>query len=738
MSITEFSKPIFDRFLDSIDFIGLLLILWNGKWILIYIAFVFYGIGCIHILLKPPIYKGEALIQIETKSSGFAAITDLSDKFLSNSSVPTEIEVFKAKKITISAIEKFLLNIEVKPNTMSFFGDFIFNTHNFSDDLWEPFFLNYFDYFSKFAWGGEKLLVNSFNVPVWLFGKEFTVTVISDEEYLLKFNGKKVKEGKIGVDYYLKDIGVDINIKKIVGRKGASFTLIHHNPVVTLKEISESIIINEERQNSGILKVSKLGEDKQQIANILDYMLATYQRQNIEYNSIEASKSIEFIAKQLPDAESNVRRAEDELYNYKLNNEIVNLDVKMKVILEDVQQTERKLEELKLLEFELLEKFSKTEFVYRQFIHKRETLAQRIEELERELAKIPTEQFNMYRLQRDVKLYEEIYIELLNKHESLKIVQAGTSGSIRVIDPATVHPTPVLPQKYVFMGFDIFLICLIYSASGFIACCAWLIFMGRVVSGIDTVEQMQNEGFNVYNSILYDSAQLKLTHNKTNKPSILSLHSPSSLSVEALKSIRTTILHDLLSSDNKLIMIAGPTSGVGKSFVAKNISALLANMGLKVLLVDADMRLGYLHNTFNADAKKGLSTYLLGDESIEDIVIKTDIVGLDLITRGGETKKSADLLESQKFIDFCKTVTELYDYVIIDTPPILSLADASIVGKQAGITVMVVRQNTTFLKEINAATKKLGALNVHVAGYVLNGVQKKSKDGRSNISYEYN
>ena len=196
----------------------------------------------------------------------------------------------------------------------------------------------------------------------------------------------------------------------------------------------------------------------------------------------------------------------------------------------------------------------------------------------------------------------------------------------------------------------------------------------------------------------------------------------------------------MMEAKNNVVMISGPAPGIGKSFVSVNFAAVMAKSGQKVLLVDADMRKGYLQQHFNLPWMNGLSDMLSGKQPIADVIKKTDIDSLDVITRGQVPPNPSELLMHARFSEFVDWATNEYDLVLIDTPPVLAVTDPSIVGALAGTTLMVGRFGKNTAKEIEVARHRFNMAGVEVKGFILNAVEKKASSsygyGYYNYSYE--
>jgi len=184
----------------------------------------------------------------------------------------------------------------------------------------------------------------------------------------------------------------------------------------------------------------------------------------------------------------------------------------------------------------------------------------------------------------------------------------------------------------------------------------------------------------------------------------------------------------MIEADNNLLIISEPSPEVGKSFISANLAVILAESGKKVLLIDGDMRKGYLHKLMALKPEQGLSEYLSGQESLEGIIKPTGVADFDMITRGAIPPNPSELLMHKNFSHLNDAVRTRYDIVIIDTPPVLAVTDAAIIGGYGGTLLLVTRYGQNTLKEIAYTRQRLEQNGIDVKGVVFNGIVKKSSN----------
>jgi len=182
----------------------------------------------------------------------------------------------------------------------------------------------------------------------------------------------------------------------------------------------------------------------------------------------------------------------------------------------------------------------------------------------------------------------------------------------------------------------------------------------------------------------------------------------------------------MLEARNKVLMITSPTPSVGKSFVSSNLAAVIAQTGQRVLLIDADMRRGYLHTLFGMAPRHGLSDALASGLSLAEISNRTEQKNLHFISAGFSAPNPSELLMHDNFSRLLREAEKLYDFIIIDTPPVLAVTDAVLVAQQSGTNLLVARFGLSTSSQIDASKRRLAQNGVLLKGVILNAVKRKA------------
>ena len=190
--------------------------------------------------------------------------------------------------------------------------------------------------------------------------------------------------------------------------------------------------------------------------------------------------------------------------------------------------------------------------------------------------------------------------------------------------------------------------------------------------------------------------------------------------LESLRNFRAALQLSMPDASNPVVLISGPTTGVGKSFVAANIASLVGAAKRRVLLIDADLRKGSLHERFRYSRAPGLSDVVAGTHSLDEAIKRGVVPGLDFIAMGSVVPDPGELLLQPALAELIEQLASRYDMVVIDGPPLLPVADALVLGRLAGTVFLVARSGVTTIAELDESARRLEHAHIDVRGVVLN------------------
>lgn len=712
---------------DEIDLLALAGTLWDGRWLILGVTMIATMLGVIYALLAEPVYRADAMVQVEQKSGGLPGMSEITEMFGSESAAVTEIELIKSRAVMGETVDSLHLDIEIEPVQVPIIGNFLSRHASYGPDgLAEPWWS------SNYAWGGEKLEITHFEVPRATYGDEYMLRVTDSGWVLKNESGTEVLSGVEGEQ---ADNGShSLFIQAIKARPGTRFALIKRDRLAKIIELQEGIGATEMGKDSGIIVLSYPHPTPARAKAVLNSITQTYVRNNVERNSAEASSSLEFLKQRLPDVRKDLEEAEAKLNEYQVEVESVNVTAEAQAVLNQIVELEKNISTLQLQKAEIERKFTSSHPNYKAWQAQMAELQERKKELDNRISKLPVTQQKVVRLTRDVKVGNEIYLQMLANIQELDIVRAGTVGNVRVIDDAAVNVSePVKPKKSLLVA-----VCFLLGA---ILSSGYVLLRAMLNKGVETPEQIEGIGIPVYATVplSQEQSKLNLLLRKGRAASrkgihLLALDNPADLAIEALRGLRTSLHFAMMDAPNNILMISSPSPNVGKSFVSANFAAVFAQSGKRVLVVDADLRRGSMHNQFGMDRNLGLSEVLSRQVELKDTIRETNVEGLHFISRGAAPPNPSELLMSSGFERFIEAVKSDYDLIIIDTPPILAVTDAAIVGRHAGTSMMVVRFEMNPAKEIELTKTRFEQNGVEIKGAVFNAVERKS---RTEANYGY-
>lgn len=700
---------------DEIDIGRLFGTVLEARWWVLGITAVFALLAVIYVLFATPIYKADALVQIE-QNAGNSLVNDINSA-LSNKppASAAEMQLIQSRLVMGQTVDDLNLDISVAKNTFWLFGAGWDRLHGRQNDT---------------------VKVSSFALPAGMGKDTFTLEVLSPTQYQLTSDNGFSAKGQVGQP--LEKAGISITVDAIKAQVGDTFTVTKYSTLGMINQLQGNLTVAENGKDTGVLSLSYTGEDKDQIRAILDSITRNYLEQNVQRKSEEAAKSLKFLAEQLPDVRTRLDDAENKLNAYRQQQDSVDLSLEAKSVLDTMVNIDAQLNELTFKEAEISKLYTKAHPAYRTLLEKRKTLEDEKARLNGRVTQMPKTQQEIVRLTRDVESGQQVYMQLLNKQQELKITEASTVGDVRIVDSAITQPGIVKPQKALIVLGSIIL--------GLILSIVGVLLRSLFNRGIESPAVLEEAGLSVYASIPLSEWQksrdnatvLGVKGARRNKQSqLLAVGNPTDLAIEAIRSLRTSLHFAMMQASNNVLMLTGVSPSIGKTFVCANLAAVISQTNKRVLLIDCDMRKGYTHELLGTTNVNGLSDVLSGVGDISRCTQKTSVPNFDLIPRGQVPANPSELLMSDRFGELVKWASQNYDLVLIDTPPILAVTDAAIVGRHAGTTLMVARYAVNTLKEVETSMSRFEQNGIHVRGVILNSIFRRAAGYQDYGYYEY-
>lgn len=669
----------------------------------------FTVIAVLYALMATPIYQANALIQVEQKQ-GNAILSSLSQMLPDGQlqSAP-EISLLQSRMILGKTVDDLNLQTQVEKEYFPIIGkgiSRILNNKNESIKI-------------------DKLYIERKEDST---DPEIIITIKDDKHFTVEGDGFKVD----GIKGEMLDKDkLRILITEINAEPGASFEVKYLSRLKAINNLLEAFNVSDQGKDTGMLGLTLTGTDPNLISKTLNSIANNYLEQNVERQAAQDAKSLDFLNQQLPKVRADLDIAEDKLNSYRKEKDSVDLSMEAKSVLDQIVNVDNQLNELTFREAEISQLYTKEHPTYKALIEKRQTLQQEKTKLNKRVSGMPSTQQEVLRLSRDVESGRAVYLQLLNRQQELSIAKSSAIGNVRIVDDSITDPKPIKPKKI--------LICIIGFILGLFFSVALIMLRFLLRRGIESPEQLEEMGINVYASIpvsewlLKASDKRKRKNNESDK--LLAVENPTDLAVEAIRSLRTSLHFAMLEAKNNVLMISGASPNAGKTFVSTNLAATISLANKSVLFIDADLRKGDVHKMLGNEGKSGLSDILSGQANVEETIISVPDGQFDYIGRGQVPPNPAELLMHPRFEKLLAWASAKYDLVIIDTPPILAVTDAAIIGRYAGTTLLVARFESNTVKEIEVSITRFEQSGVNVKGCILNGVVKKAS---SYYGYGYN
>lgn len=705
---------------DDIDLGKLVGELIDHRKLIISITALFTLIAIIYALFATPVYQADAMVQVEEKQAN-AILSNLSQMLPDSQpqSAP-EIALLQSRMILGKTVDDLNLQTLVSEKYFPLFGE---------------------------GWAkltGQK--PHSISVSRFYVGEkdnndetDAILKVLDSKNYIITGENFELK-GTVGE--LVEGNGVSVKINEIDAPIGTEFKISSITKLKAISDLQKIFSVADQGKDTGILSLTITGEDPVLIKKILNSISENYLAQNIARQAAQDQKSLEFLNQQLPKVRSDLDNAEDRLNAYRRQNDSVDLSLEAKSVLDQIVNVDNQLNELTFRESEISQLYTKEHPTYKALLEKRKTLQDEKGKLNKRVSSMPETQQEILRLSRDVESGRAVYMQLLNRQQELNIAKSSAIGNVRIIDNAVTQPKPVKPKKVLIVIVGLVL-------GGFVSI-GFVLFRVFLRRGIESPEQLEELGINVYASIPVAEAVAEKALQKSSwkrksveeYSSFLAIDNPADLAIEAIRGLRTSLHFAMMEARNNVLMISGASPNAGKTFVSTNLAAVIAQTGKKVLLIDTDMRKGYTHRLFNVSNDNGLSDVLSGKIEIENAVKPVKDIGLDFISRGMVPPNPAELLMHRRFGELIEWASKNYDIIVLDTPPILAVTDAAVIGNYAGTTLLVARFEQNTVKEIEVSFKRFDQSGVAVKGCILNGVVKKASSyygyGYNHYGYLYN
>ena len=729
---------------DEIDLITLLFAILRGWKTIVFFAVLGLIIGILYSRYVNPTFKSDALLQIEENSKGAAALgADISELIGTRvSKAEAEAELIRSRMILEPVVNLLHLRIQLSDPSIGFMDRI--QRDSISTQINKP------EGVSLKTEDGEAQ-VSQFNVSQEYLNQKFILTR-SSTGFVLS-NGFDDFKGNIGQSHQFR--GTDGQIQITVNNlpvDGYPINITKQSLKMQTDNLNKVLSVTEKGKLTGILELSMTGANQQQTSLILKQIVLSYFNQNQSRGSEETTKTINFMETQIPVLKKKLENSETIFNNFRKKYGTIDVSKEAELLLTENSNIDIQLNELKLKKADLTTYYTEEHPLVIQINEQLQVLSNRKRDIDSTIEGLPEIQQEFLQLSADTAINREIYLSLLKNYEQLKIVKAGQIGYARIIDLPISTFKAVAPKKLMIM--------IITTLLGAMLGTMLVLLKNMLRNVVKDPERLEAKtGVPVVATVPRSPLLTRLRQNKKAPNRLLAYVDNNSLSYEAIKSLRTNLMFGMpvqgrAGQRAKVILITGESPGVGKSFISSNLTEVFAQLDKKVLIIDADMRLGELHKMFSMSQDNGLGDYLSQDmthllkdntqvskvvasqevNNLASFIHPTGIDNIDFMPRGQHPRNPASLLANGSFEHLMTELNLHYDYIIIDSPPILAASDAMILSQYADKVLMVARYDKSIEGQVVYAINQMNKANIKVDGIILNDVEQGLL---SKYSYHY-
>lgn len=762
---------------DEIDLKDLFKTVMKYKYIIAFFAIIFAIASAVFAYTKPSIYSSFATIELQEDSNKWSPDDALKQAFSGGSvNVENQIEILKSKSLADRALKD--LNLKTRYFTVK-----NYRTKEYYNN--SPFIV-----IDKVL--DDTVYGTTFNLtpvdeesfrleikPISKFSKRGILALLGVqplEDYeLITYD----KVHKYGEDIVSQWFTLNITKLSLLENEEYSFTFVH--PSIASGVYLSDLSVSQVSELSSILRVSIEDNVSLRASDLLNSLFKAYLEQEIERKSEVANLSLDFIDNQLEEINKKLKTSETDLESYKESNDVISLSDKAKTVSTQLVDYESKIQELNIEENILnnlfqyisnnqnlaglsvgsitfadpalailikslheqasqkeallldytelhpeVKKFSQTIATLRRQIvaslknnlkqleQRKASLNGLIHKYQKSIETLPKQERELTRLTRHFSVNEKVYSYLLEKRAETAILKSSTISNARILDIALNFSKPIKPKRVLIVLVGLILGIIVGLAYAFLR-----EFFNNTIKNTEEIEKYSS--IPIYGVIPF---------NKNKKTT--------SIFAEAFRSIRTNLQFLPQNESSRIISVTSSVSGEGKTTIVAKLGEIISQTNKKVIVLDLDLRKASVHKEFDLPNNIGMSNYLTGQNSLNEVIKKTSNEFVDVITTGPLPPNPSELILNENMKNILDELKKSYDYILIDTPPVGLVTDALILMNYSDITFTIVRANYTrkeFIKNLDRLAKEHSHNHV---GMILNGVEIGDKYGYGyGVSYGY-
>ena len=459
------------------------------------------------------------------------------------------------------------------------------------------------------------------------------------------------------------------------------------------------------RAGSAVLEISYFTRNASKGINVLNFANELFINKNIEAESEQARKALNFIDERVEMVREDLEREKTKLNDFRKINSTLDVDLEIQNIIKTLSALE---EEINLTDIEISNanrSYTNINPIFLELQNKREVLVGQKAEINKKIKDLPSSQQNYIDLFRSIEITEQLYNELLNRRLVFSITEASTLGNFRVIDEAYLDSV-VSPQLSIIP---------IVTFLAIILSCLIAIYRGMFFLKLSNPAEIADNG--IYTNILGVVPQIDQDEYSA---------SSDEAKIQAFESLLLNLNIEERNESGyaKIILVTSPTASNGKTFLSTEIGSRISSLNNKVLLIDNDLKRGDLRKVLNIEDKITKKEFLnLNETNIEKYKLKENLYAIPKVSG---LISSFQFLFSKEYTEKFNYLKKHFDFIIMDTAPILSVSDTSMLMGLADQNILAVRHGVTKISEIKQSVKVSNQVGAPLDGLIYNCYKKSS------------
>jgi tyrosine-protein kinase Etk/Wzc len=583
----------------------------------------------------------------------------------------------------------------------------------------------------RFGWlpvgGRHGITVPIFQVPAKQHGKLFSLKVASGRWTLADSAGVEVAQGRTEQK---SEFNIDGGQGRILVQadSDAQDVRLSIQQMQSLKAYEVAVKrlrIVELTRDSGVLRLSYEDNNAARAANLLNGLVQAYLDHTVARKAEDGAQALRFVEAQLPQLAEQLEKSERALAEYQRANHAAPLNMESDALLRQRSDLERQSVELQIKRDQLSVHLTPAHPEMSSVMKQLATVQSALGRLSGQAERLPGQNRELASLQREVQAHSQLYTSALAHAQHMRMADRGWLANAQQIDRAVAPTEPLRPQRMAVLsvGAGMGLALALLAALAAQALKPTVTGPHELISNIapptlavipDSPAQKRLMSGRMQDGLLSEMG----TH------LLLARAAPEDPAVESLHTLYMGLVMRNSQTPNKVILVTSPKAGTGKTFIAANLAAVMAESGRRVLLIETDLHKTGVQRLVSIYGAPGLTDLLAGKRALNEVIQEHPSAGFDVILQGNRTRKLAALLMSPQMDAAMEELRKRYDYIVINGAPITPSRDALVVGRHADLALMVVRAEQSLLGETRTALRHLQRSGIKVEGLLFNGVKR--------------